>query len=236
MADPRCCAVHQPNFFPRLSTLAKIFHADVWVVLDDVQFNARDYQHRARLAPLGDPSAQRWLTVPVHRPRGRESRIGELLLADPETSRRRVERLVHQYYRRAPHWASARDAVDEVLTALALTDRVADVTEVSTRALLAQLGWRGDVVRSSTFVKSDERSERLADLTRCVGAATYLCGRGGARYLDEAPFLARGLAVHYPPPPELTAREGLRTVSALWALAALGPDALRTHLSAAVAV
>lgn len=236
VTDPRSCAVHQPNLFPRLTTLAKIFTADVWVVLDDVQFNARDYQHRARLAPLGDPAAQRWLTVPVHRPRGRGSRIEELQLADPETSRRRVAQLVHQYYRRAPHWTSARAAVDEVLAALALTDRVADVAEVSTRALLAQLDWRGEVVRSSTLVTSDERSERLADLTEAVGAETYLCGRGGARYLDESPFAARGLTVRYPPQPDLAGLNGMRTLSALWAFAALGPDAVREQLSATVSV
>ncbi|TNC22211.1 WbqC family protein [Amycolatopsis alkalitolerans] len=234
--DPRSCAVHQPNFFPRLTTVAKLFQADVWVVLDDVQFNARDYQHRARLAPLGDPAVQRWLTVPVHRPRGRESRIRELLLADPGGSRRRVSRLVHQYYRQGPYWASTRDAVEEVLAALELTDRVADVAEVSTRAVLARLGWRGEVVRSSELHAGDERSARLADLTRAVRAGTYLCGRGGARYLDEAPFAARGLTVRYPPPPELTGKDGMRTLSSLWALSVLGPDGLREEINSAVTV
>ncbi|MTD57084.1 WbqC family protein [Amycolatopsis pithecellobii] len=236
VTDPRPCAVHQPNFFPRLTTIAKIFQAEVWVVLDDVQFNARDYQHRARLAPLPDPAAQRWLTVPVHRPRGRDSRIRELLLADPDLSRRRVGQLVHQYYRRAPHWARTRDAVDEVLAALELSDHLAEVAEVSTRALLAQLGWRGEVVRSSELPASDERSARLADLTLAVGADTYLCGRGGARYLQESAFTARGLTVRYPPAPELAGRDGMRTLSALWAFAALGPDAVREQIGAAVPV
>ncbi|WP_411977315.1 WbqC family protein [Streptomyces decoyicus] len=40
------CAIHQPNLFPRLSTLAKLFAADCWIVLDDVRFTRRDYQHR----------------------------------------------------------------------------------------------------------------------------------------------------------------------------------------------
>ncbi len=208
----------------------------MWVVLDDVQFNARDYQHRARLAPPGDPVVQRWLTIPVHRPRGRDSRISELLLADPELSRRRVGQLVHQYYRRAPHWARTRDALDEVLAALELNDRVADVAEVSARALLAQLGWRGEVVRSSALRVSDDRSARLADLTSAVGADTYLCGRGGARYLEESPFTARGLTVRYPPPPELAGKDGMRTLSALWGFAVLGPDAVRAEISAAVPV
>ncbi|MFE7111305.1 WbqC family protein [Streptomyces sp. NPDC057575] len=39
------CAIHQPNLLPRLSTVAKILAADVWIVLDDVQFARRDFQH-----------------------------------------------------------------------------------------------------------------------------------------------------------------------------------------------
>jgi len=227
---PRSCAVHQPNFFPRLSTLAKIFRADVWVVLDDVQFNARDYQHRARLAPLSDPAAQRWLSVPVHRPRGRASLINELRPADAGTGRR-VERLVRQYYGRAPHWTGTAGIVDEVLAELELADLLVNVAEVSTRAMLARLGWRGEVVRSSSLSASSQRSPRLADLTRAVGAHTYLCGRGGAKYLDEAPFAARGVTVEYPPPPELARKDGMRTLSALWAFAAFGPAALRDELA-----
>ena len=49
------CAIHQPNLLPRLTTLAKLFAADRWIVLDDVQFSRRDYQHRARLASRDDP-------------------------------------------------------------------------------------------------------------------------------------------------------------------------------------
>ncbi|MEV0907289.1 WbqC family protein [Streptomyces hokutonensis] len=57
--------IHQPNLFPRLSTLAKLFAADRWIVLDDVQFARRDYQNRTRLAALDDPSRQQWLTLPA---------------------------------------------------------------------------------------------------------------------------------------------------------------------------
>jgi WbqC-like protein family len=35
------CAIHQPNFLPRLSTLAKLYAADIWIILDDVQFTRR---------------------------------------------------------------------------------------------------------------------------------------------------------------------------------------------------
>ncbi|MFE6746426.1 WbqC family protein [Kitasatospora purpeofusca] len=52
-------AIHRPNLLPRLSVMAKILAADVWVVLDDVQYARRDYQHRARLGALTG-GATRW--------------------------------------------------------------------------------------------------------------------------------------------------------------------------------
>ncbi|AIJ22981.1 WbqC family protein [Amycolatopsis methanolica] len=232
MPETLSCAVHQPNLFPRLSTLAKLARADVWVVLDDVQFNARDYQHRARLAAAADPEAQRWLTVPVHRPRGRDSRIGELRLADPAATHRTMSRLVRQYYGRCAHWAETGEIVEEVLAALALNEHLAVVAEVSVRAMLHRLGWRGDVLRSSELPARDGRSERLADLTAAVGASTYLCGPGGAKYLSERPFLDRGLQVRYPPPPPLSREPGMRTASALWAFAARGAAGVRDALAA----
>ena len=47
-------AIHQPNFLPRLSTLAKVCAADIWVILDDVQFSRRDYQNRCSRPPAAD--------------------------------------------------------------------------------------------------------------------------------------------------------------------------------------
>lgn len=88
------CAIHQPNLFPRLTTLAKLFAADYWIVLDDVQFTRRDYQHRTRLAALDDPQQRQWLTIPTHLPRGRQMPIREARIVDPARSRRRLAQLL----------------------------------------------------------------------------------------------------------------------------------------------
>ncbi len=84
------CAIHQPNLFPRSSTLRKIAKADVWIVLDDVQFNRRDYQHRARLAHLADETQQQRVSLSLRRPSGRASLINEVVILDQETNARRV--------------------------------------------------------------------------------------------------------------------------------------------------
>ena len=80
-------AIHQPNLFPRLSTLAKLFAADCWIVLDDVQFARRDFQHRARLAAMSGSAQRQWLSLPTHLPHGRSTLIRDAVLADHERSR-----------------------------------------------------------------------------------------------------------------------------------------------------
>jgi WbqC-like protein family len=213
------CAIHQPNLFPRLSTLAKLYAADIWVVLDDVQFNGRDYQHRARLAVLENAHQQQWITLPVHKPLGRNTRINEVRLLEQLKSARRVGQLVQQHYGRAPYWSALAPFVQTVAAATSTSGRLADVTELSTRLLLEYLGWRGRVVRSSSLIASPERSARLADLAYGVGATEYLCGTGGAKYLSVAPFVTRGIDVRYYSLPEGTKLRLGGKVSALYWLA-----------------
>ncbi|MFD4480372.1 WbqC family protein [Streptomyces sp. NPDC058471] len=224
------CAIHQPNLFPRLSTLAKLFAADYWIVLDDVQFARRDYQHRALLASLAALDQRQWLTLPTRLPHGRSTVIREARLADPVRSRRRVTHMLSQHYKRSPYWPLLRAKLDAVTAEFAATDRTARIAEVSTRILLDLLGWEGRVLRSSQFVVRPDRSLRLVDLAVATGATGYLCGPGGMKYLSTEPFSNQGLPVI----PFVTPADGIwqggRDTSALSPLMMQGPLAITGEL------
>jgi hypothetical protein len=226
MATRLTCAIHQPNLFPRLSTLAKLYAADIWVVLDDVQLNMRDYQHRARLLSPDTRQAQ-WLSLSVHRPFGQSTRINEALLLDQAKTARRVSELIRQYYGQCRQWWALRPIVDAVAAEIQLSSSLVDVAELSTRLLLEHMGWHGKIVRSSAFTVRQERSARLADLVVAVGASEYLCGTGGARYLDKTLFRKRCITVQYARLPEIAALYEHRRVSGLWWFAAVDWAELR---------
>jgi hypothetical protein len=110
---------------------------------------------------------------------------------------------------------------------------LADLSEASTRALLTLTGWQGTILRSSDLTARTSKSQRLAELTCAAGGTTYLCGTGGARYLDYWPFALHGLrVVLFTGPPEGDPRiwQGASKLSALRALMAVGPAALSTAL------
>jgi WbqC-like protein family len=237
MANRALCAIHQPNFFPRLSTLAKLFAATTWVVLDDVQFARRDYQHRARLRTLGAAAEPReqWMTLPVHLPNGRDTAIRNVTLADSMATRDKLGRMLEHTYTRSPYWAAVHDSVQPVLATMEYRERLAPLAELSTLTLLRLVGWTGQIQRSSDFAVRDGRNERLVDLTTATNAPVYLCGTGGARYLTQSDFTQRGINVEYfdvPSPSRHPIWAGARRVSALHAIALWGPEALATELRA----
>jgi hypothetical protein len=229
------CAIHQPNLFPRLTTVAKLFAADYWIVLDDVQFTRRDYQHRARLAALEDPQRRQWLTIPTHLPHGRQTAIWQARTTDPGRSRRRVAQTLPHHYRASPHWPSLAMALPPVLDLFTTTDSTAEIAEASTRILLDLLGWPGQILRSSHLAPRPGRSQRLADLALITGARSYLCGTGGMTYLDTDLFTAAGILVEPFQPPTGALWTLGREVSAVHPLMLLGPQTLATELRAVAA-
>ena len=223
---PSACAIHQPNLFPRLATLAKIFTADTWIVLDDVQFSRRDYQHRARLADLSHPERHQWLSIPTHLPGGRSTRIGDARLADAVVAKRRTAMMIRERYRGSRYWRHLGDRLDALVGAFDRTDRLADITEASTRLLLDMLGWNGLILHSSALPAREDRLFRLVDLAAAAGATTYLCGTGGLSYLDREPFHRQGIGVDgYVTPADGLWTSG-RRISALWAIMQHGPGAV----------
>ncbi|MFI7101916.1 WbqC family protein [Streptomyces sp. NPDC050161] len=233
-APPRLgsvCAIHRPNLFPRLSTLAKLYAADRWIVLDDVQFVRRDYQHRTRLASLRDPCDRQWLSLSTHLPRGRSTLILDARLAQPHRCRRRVAGLVRQHYGRSRHWDAVHGVLEPVLDRFSATDRTADIAETSALALLSSVGWRGEVLHSTARRTRDGRSQRLADLAATTGSTVYLCGTGGMRYLKVEPFAEHRITVvPFRTPTIAPVWQAAHEVSALWALASTGPSSLAEAL------
>jgi WbqC-like protein family len=144
------CAIRQPNFLPRLSTLAKLYAADIWIILDDVQFTRRDHQHRCYLALVPDARLPgRWLTLPVHLPGGRETLIRDTRLAEPARTAKRTSGILRHYHRRAPYRSEILDLIPGIEETITGTGRLADVSEHATIALLRLLNWPGATCRSS---------------------------------------------------------------------------------------
>jgi hypothetical protein len=184
-------AIHQPHYLPWLGYLAKWAAADVFVLLDTVQYEKNGWQNRNRIKTAAGPS---WLTVPVHARLG--TPIVDVTVDDIQPWRQRHLCAIEQAYAQAPHLERHRAALSHLyetpwthLAPLAVTNAewLARAVGVTTPAHLA----------SKLGVTASDPTGRLLALCAAVGADTYLAGRDGARYIDVTRFADAGIRVLY---------------------------------------
>src|SRR5574341_1350589 len=181
-------AVHQPQYLPWLGYLDKLDSADVFIVLDTVQFKKHEWQNRNRIRTK---DGWQWLTVPIlDRFPERIDRVE--INARTDWQRKHAQALC-LHYGSAPHWASGGPE----LTALLQREwtRLCDLNLAVLDILCRQLGITTPRRLASTMEAGEERTERLVDLCRAVGGTVYLAGHSGASYMDVWRFSQVGIQV-----------------------------------------
>ena len=98
-------AAHQPSYLPWLGYLDKLARCDVFVVMDDLQYEAQNFQNRNRIK-LDTGAA--WVTVPLERGAQTDRVIDKRICnaGNPrEHWQRKTWRQLQIHYGRAPCFA-----------------------------------------------------------------------------------------------------------------------------------
>ena len=186
-------AAHQPHFLPWLGYFDRMRRADLFVLLDHVQFERQNFQNRTRILTH---QGTRWLTVPVVQ-RSRAERIVEKRIDDRDGRwAQRLAGTLQFSYGRAPWFREYAPEIVRILESpgthlvdlnIRLTEILRDVLEIRT-----------PMIRSSGLELAGQRSELVLNLCRAVGATTYLSGRGASRaYLDTEAFRRAGITLEW---------------------------------------
>ena len=182
-------AIHQPTFFPWLGYLDRMAEADLFVILDHVQFERRNYQNRTMIR-LEDES--RWLTVPVVQISQKEKIIDKMIDNPAETEGNRwwgpnSFNTLKYAYRKAPFFEQYAGELRDIFHAR--WEKLVDLDMATLEFLREHLAITTPLVKSSTLAPQGQRSELLLDICQRVGASAFLGGMGGSRtYLNQSAF------------------------------------------------
>lgn len=184
-------AIHQPNFFPWLGYFDKLARADVFVVLDHVQFpkTGGTWSNRVQLLVNGQP---RWMTMPIRRDYHGVRSIADMEIDSRQDWRQSFLQSIRGNYRKTPGFAAFFPFLEECMSSP--HDKVADFNVHVLRLLAPVLGIDpGKMVLSSTLAVSTTATDMLIELTQKVGGTQYLCGGGSQGYLEADKFQQAGV-------------------------------------------
>jgi hypothetical protein len=185
-------AITQPTYLPWIGYFDLIDQVDIFIVLDNVQFEKQSWQQRNRIKTA---AGLQWLTVPV-KFRGR---LGQLIrdveIRDSEFWRSHA-RAIQVAYGRAMHFHEYLPQLESILRDSS-SGLLLDLNLSLLRWFLAELKIPTPIVLASSLGVTGARTERLAHLCEEVGAKEYLSPLGSSAYLlDERQILEqRGIQV-----------------------------------------
>lgn len=214
-------AIHQPNFLPWLGYFNKIAQADIFVILDGVQFakTGGTWSNRVQMLVGGQPA---WVTMPIVRSYHGVRTYREMEISDDSPWRTRLLRTIQLNYSATPHFGAVFPTLEAIISNP--TPALAEFNEAGIRALCQGLQLdTGKLVRSSSLPVTGAATDLLVAIVAAVGGAAYLAGGQAMAYQDDDSFVAAGFEVihqnfQHPVYPQANSRSfvpGLSIVDAL---------------------
>lgn len=184
-------AIHQLHYLPWLRYFHKIASCDIFVALDNIQFNKNGWQNRNKIK---NPQGWIYLTVPVSQKF--QQSLDEVRIDNHIRWRDIHRNSLNTNYGKSGHYKEYKNFFDEIYK-----KEWSYLNALNYEMLLffvQALGIKTKIVRSSELKVEGEDSTRLLNICKAFGADTYLSGAYAAQvYLEPKLFEEAGIKIIY---------------------------------------
>jgi len=188
--NDKLIVIHQPDLLPYLGFFHRLLLADVYVVLNTVQYaKSGGWMNRDKIKT---PNGEKWFTAAVEK-NSLGTRICDVLLSESVDWRKKNISQFRENYKGAPHFA---DIFPEVEALYSLQyKRLQDFNLASIRMLMRMFDIKTDIIMADSLHVAGKSNELVANIVQSLGAHRYLSGMGACDYFDPTVFRERGIEV-----------------------------------------
>jgi hypothetical protein len=161
-------SIHQPEHFPYMGYFQKMAKADMFVILDNVNYRKNYYQNRNRF--LNTNGVEEWFTIPVEK-EATKKWIKDVGVNNNSNWRKKLLTKLNQNFK---------------LDLEYIYDS-SNLLEINTKSIewgRDRLGITVPMVTSSELNVTGSKSELLANICNKLNATKYISGPSGRDYLD----------------------------------------------------
>lgn len=183
--------IMQPTYIPWMGYFDLIDQSDVFVFLDNVQFEKQSWQQRNKIKT---PQGWIWLTVPVLQSLGQK--INDVKINNNSKWKEKHWKSIKYNYDKAPYFKRGINFFEELYHTNweYLVDMNIHVIEWITK----QLNIKKDFIKSSNMNIKGRKTELVVGICKELNADTYLSPLGSAIYIEENNLFEReGIKLEY---------------------------------------
>lgn len=173
-------SAHQPAYLPWLGYFHKIFLADIFVIMDDVQFEKNSFTNRNKIIADG---REVMLTIPVRQKGHIDKAVSQIEVSDHRFRKKHLKS-VEQAYRKSPAFDTVFGMISSVLDME--FPLLIDYTNRLTRLFLEYLNIETRILFASDLKMTSRKLDYVIELTE---KAVKLSGQGEVDEADEHIFV-----------------------------------------------
>lgn len=217
--------IHQPYFLPYPGFFHKLSLGDIFVIMDDVQYDKR-FTNRNRIVKQNGWS---WITVPINK-NDKFSPNMEVRINNELNWKELHWKKISQTYANSEYFHLYKDYFEKLYKRD--WEYLFDLDFEIVKQVLMWLGIKIDIVRESELGVNTTSTQRLIDVCHKIGADTYVSGSGGRQYMDESLFKKNNVKLIYQDYKftkyqQKWTNEFIPDLSIIDLLANIGPDSMK---------
>jgi hypothetical protein len=183
--------IHQPDFAPWLTFFKRIFHADIYVILDDVQFNRRGFINRDYLNLNKKKSL---ITIPIIKTNRDKTLIKDVKIHYDNKWIEKFLKTIFINYKNTNNYGETykflKGQIDK--RHKYLIDLNLDIIKFVIKELEIDI----KIYHASELDINTNKSDRILDICKKLKATEYITGMGSDNYLEPGKFKNENIKIN----------------------------------------
>jgi hypothetical protein len=190
----KICSIHQPNFTPWLGYFSKIAQSDVFIILDNVEYQVGNANSITNRVKIKTQNGELFFTIPIRK--SELKNINQQMIDWQQPWLKKQLKTLEMNYAKAPFKKEAFDFFHPLLNQS--FDNLAAYNSNIIQSICNELKIETQIKMASTIENiSDDKNQRLIDLCKRFDCNIYLSGNGAKKYNDENLYNKQGVEIIY---------------------------------------
>ena len=184
-------SIHQPQYYPWLPYFEKILKSDLFIFLDNVQFQKNGIINRNELK---NSKGKFWLTVPIINPK--KNKILDVKIDNQSNWIKKHISSIETNYSRSDNYIFFKDNILPIYSRK--YDKIADLN-IEIIEVIIKKYFQSEVkfLRQKNIITQNSGSDLILELCKKNNATKYISGQGGKNYLDLIKFKDNNIDVEF---------------------------------------
>jgi hypothetical protein len=185
-------AIVQPLYIPWKGYFDLINVVDEFVIYDETQYQRRSWQSRNKLKTS---QGLKWLSIPIDVKKKYDQKINKTFVSDQRWAESHWK-TISNCYSKAKFFKELKPLFEEFY--LNNTEKNLCLINLNLIKLVCSLlGIKTKITRSSDYVITGDKTEKLLNICRQASADVYISGPAARHYFDETVAMKMGVSVEW---------------------------------------